>query len=134
MTYEARQAVLNLCAKPDGPGARKPVEGIVLPGLLVVHGTHFTYNGRLVDRKAGASAGKLMTSWRKARSLNPSLFEQISVMSQPSANVDAIIFSWSIQKLCRQFPLALHQRDCFSAAWSPSAHEVLYLSQHLQTS
>ena len=62
VTYEARQAVLNLCAKPDGPGARKPVEGIVLPGLLVVHGTHFTYNGRLVDRKAGASAGKLMTS------------------------------------------------------------------------
>ena len=79
------------------------------------------------------SAGKLMTSWRKARSLNPALFEQISVMSQPSANVDAIVFSWSIQELCQRFPLALHQRDCFSAAWSPSAHEVLYLSQHLQS-
>ena len=144
VTYEARQAVLNYCS--DGS---QPVEGVVLPGLLVVHGTHcrlsnitesgcwkeserFYFNGKLTERKAGQSAGKLMIGWRRARSLCPSLFAQLSVMSQPSANVDSIIYNWSTLELAQQFPLALHQRDCFSAAWSPSASESLFLCGHLQ--
>ena len=150
VTYEARQAVLNLCAKPDATGKQKPVEGVVLPGLLVVHGTHcrlnnisesgkwisdesYFYNGRLHERKAGQSAGKLMISWRKARSANPALFQKLSVMTQPSANVDSIIFAWATKELSAQFGVCIHQRDCFSAAWSEVAQQSLYLAQSLQS-
>lgn len=150
VTYEARQAVLNLCAKPDATGKQKPVEGVVLPGLLVVHGTHcrlnnisesgkwisdesYFYNGRLHERKAGQSAGKLMTSWRKARSANPSLFQKLSVMSQPSANVDSIIYAWATKELSAKFGVCIHQRDSFCAAWSEVAQQALYLAQCLQS-
>ena len=121
-----------------------------LPGLLVVHGTHcrlnnisepgkwisdesYFYNGRLHERKAGQSAGKLMTSWRKARSANPALFQKLSVMTQPSANVDSIIYAWATKELSAQFGVCIHQRDCFSAAWSEVAQQSLYLAQSLQS-
>ena len=53
-------------------------------------------------------------------------------MSQPSANVDAVIFCWAQAELAALAPAAIHQRDCFAAAWSPSASEALFVSNHLQ--
>ena len=104
MTYEARQALYGLCSDSGSP-----LFGKVLPGLLVVHGAHarlsnidssgkfisdesFEFQGRLVVRKAGSSAGRLLPGWRKARDSAPETLRHLSVMSQPSANVDAVIF------------------------------------------
>ena len=144
VTYEARQALYGLCSDSGSP-----LFGKVLPGLLVVHGTHarlsnidssgkfisdesFEFQGRLVVRKAGSSAGRLLLGWRKARDSAPETLRHLSVMSQPSANVDAVIFCWAQAELAALAPAAIHQRDCFAAAWSPSAAEALFVSNHLQ--
>ena len=144
VTYEARQALYGLCSDSGSP-----LFGKVLPGLLVVHGAHarlsnidssgkfisdesFEFQGRLVVRKAGSSAGRLLLGWRKARDSAPETLRHLSVMSQPSANVDAVIFCWAQAELAALAPAATHQRDCFAAAWSPSASEALFVSNHLQ--
>ena len=144
VTYEARQALYGLCSDSGSP-----LFGKVLPGLLVVHGAHarlsnidssgkfisdesFEFQGRLVVRKAGSSAGRLLLGWRKARDSAPETLRHLSVMSQPSANVDAVIFCWAQAELAALAPAAIHQRDCFAAAWSPSASEALFVSNHLQ--
>ncbi|CAE7473009.1 unnamed protein product [Symbiodinium sp. CCMP2592] len=144
VTYEARQALHGLCKDPSA------LTGTVLPGLLVVHGSHarlnnidssgrflrdetFEFSGKVVCRKAGASAGNLLKGWRQARDKDPSLFRQISLMSQPSANVDGIIFAWAQEELAALAPASVHVRDCFAAAWSVSGAESLFYSQSLQT-
>ena len=149
VTYEARQALYGLC-KDSGPDGKAELCGRVLPGLLVVHGTHarldnidssgrflkderFEFAGKLVCREKGSSAGNLLRGWRLARQKNPALFREISVMSQPSANVDGIIFAWSQEALAALAPASLHVRDCFAAAWSSSAAESLFYGQCLQT-
>ena len=142
ITYEARQAVYNYCSD-------QPLQGKVLPGLLVVHGVHarlnnisqdgkfisdesFWFKGNLVQRKAGESAGKLLLPYRQLKSLKPQLFEAVSVMQQPAANVDSVIFHWSQLELSALAPCCVHQRDCFSASWSPTAAQSLYATQTLQ--
>ena len=149
VTYEARQALYGLCKDP-GPDGQPELSGRVLPGLLVVHGTHarldnidssgrflkdesFEFAGKLVCRKAGSSAGNLLRGWRDAREQAPHLFTQICVMSQPSANVDGIIFAWSQESLAAVAPASVHVRDCFAAAWSSSAAGSLFYAQSLQT-
>ncbi|CAE7422092.1 unnamed protein product [Symbiodinium natans] len=143
LTYEARQGLYNLCSDA-------PLVGKVLPGLLVVHGAHarlnnidsagkfisdetFEYNGTLVVRKVKTSAGRLLFGWRKARQSDPELFRRISVMSQPSANVDGVIYVWAQQELAALTPVCIQQRDCYAAAWSSSAAESLLYSNRLQT-
>ncbi|CAE7251393.1 unnamed protein product [Symbiodinium natans] len=145
ITYEARQALYGLCtSKPQAQ-----LSGAVLPGLIVVHGVHarlsnidssgrfiveesFSWKGKQVVRSAKSYAGKILLSWRQARDKDPLLFEQVSVMSQPSANVDSIIFKWSQEELAKVSVVALHQRDAFAGAWTTSATESLYASNHLQ--
>lgn len=144
VTYEARQILYNLGS------SEKELVGDVLPGLLIFHGTHarlsnisesgtfitdesFFWKGRLIERKAGTSAGRLLLPWRKLRASEPALFESISIMQQPAGNVDNIIFAWSQAELSKHGPCQIHQRDSFSASWSPSSAQSLYLSQSLQT-
>ncbi|CAE7228958.1 unnamed protein product [Symbiodinium sp. CCMP2592] len=149
VTYEARQALYGLCKDPALEG-ESGLSGQVLPGLLVVHGSHarlnnidssgrflrdetFEFSGKMICRKAGSSAGNLLRGWRQARDKDPSLFRQISLMSQPSANVDGIIFAWAQEELAALAPASVHVRDCFAAAWSVSGAESLFYSQSLQT-
>ncbi|CAE6934894.1 unnamed protein product, partial [Symbiodinium sp. CCMP2592] len=141
----ARQALYGLCKDPALEG-ESGLSGQVLPGLLVVHGSHarlnnidssgrflrdetLEFSGKVICRKAGSSAGNLLRGWRQARDKDPSLFRQISLMSQPSANVDGIIFA----ELAALAPASVHVRDCFAAAWSVSGAESLFYSQSLQT-
>lgn len=149
VTYEARQALYGLCKEPGADG-ESALSGRVLPGLLVVHGTHarldnidssgrflkdesFEFAGKLICRQKNSSAGNLLRGWRQARDKDPGLFRHISVMSQPSANVDGIIFAWSQEALATLAPASVHVRDCFAAAWSSSAAESLFYGQSLQT-
>lgn len=142
ITYEARQAVYNYCSE-------KPLQGKVLPGLVVVHGVHARLNnisedgkfisdesfwskGNLVQRNAGESAGKLLLPYRQLRTLKPQLFEAVSVMQQPAGNVDSVIFHSSQLELSALAPCCVHQRDCFSASWGPTAAQSLYTTQTLQ--
>ncbi|CAE7778430.1 unnamed protein product [Symbiodinium sp. CCMP2592] len=148
----ARQALYGLCKDPalEGESGQSGLSGQVLPGLLVVHGSHarlnnidssgrflrdetFEFSGKVICRKAGSSAGNLLRGWRQARDKDPSLFRQISLMSQPSANVDGIIFAWAQEELAALAPASVHVRDCFAAAWSVSGAESLFYSQSLQT-
>ncbi|CAE7200793.1 unnamed protein product, partial [Symbiodinium sp. CCMP2592] len=143
--FLARQALYGLCKDPALEG-ESGLSGQVLPGLLVVHGSHarlnnidssgrflrdetLEFSGKVICRKAGSSAGNLLRGWRQARDKDPSLFRQISLMSQPSANVDGIIFA----ELAALAPASVHVRDCFAAAWSVSGAESLFYSQSLQT-
>ena len=93
----------------------------------------FEFAGKVICRKAGSAAGNLLRGWRQARDQDPSLFRQISLMSQPSANVDGIIFSWAQEELASLAPASVHVHDCFAAAWSVSEPESLFYSQSLQT-
>ncbi|CAE7717348.1 unnamed protein product [Symbiodinium sp. CCMP2592] len=79
VTYEARQALYGLCKDPALEG-ESGLSGQVLPGLLVVHGSHarlnnidssgrflrdetFEFSGKVICRKAGSSAGNLLRGW-----------------------------------------------------------------------
>eukprot|EP00439_Symbiodinium_sp_Y106_P029249 s977_g3.t1 len=119
----------KLCTASANPGpeGESALSGQVLPGLLVVHGSHarlnnidssarflrdetFEFSGKVICRKAGSSAGNLLRAWRQARDNDPSLFRQISLMSQPSANVDGIIFAWAQEELASLAPASVHVR------------------------
>eukprot|EP00435_Cladocopium_sp_Y103_P024504 s1975_g6.t1 len=107
ITYEARQAVFNWL-NPDAAAM-----GTVVKGLVVVSGTQhcrlsnisstgrwlkdesYSFNGKLYQRKAGESCGKLLSGWRTVRKEHPELFEKLSLMTQPAATVDSIIFAWA---------------------------------------
>lgn len=123
--------------------------GEVYKGLLVAHGVHarmsnisedgkwmksesFVYKNKLVERKAGASVGNIMSPWRKLRQTHPELFKTVSVMAQPASNVDSVIMSWAVEEQSEDFPCSLFQRDCFAAAFSEPASHALFLGQQLQ--
>jgi len=144
ITYEASQVVRGWFAEgtPRGEVGR---------GLLVVNGVHcrlsnisasgtwlrdeaFTFKGKEVMRKAGASAGRLMMPWRRLRDVRPNLFESVSVMSQPAAFVDNIILSWTIEEHSKAFPQSVWQRDMFAAAFSQEAASAMFLAHELPCS
>ncbi len=131
VTYEATQAVLGYFSKDQ------PI-GVVFRGLLVVSGVHarlsnisaegkwiedeeFVYKNKRTVRKAGKAAGRILESFRKIRTLRPELFEGITVMSQPSAFVDSVIFHWNQIELSKHVVQSVSQRDLFGGALSPTA-------------
>ena len=114
-------------------------------GILIVPGSHasldninaagewvedevFTYLGQTRKHQKGSKAGRVMGAWRKLRETHPHLLRHFSVYSQPASNMDGIIMSWVIKAMSKQHPLALHQRDCFSAAFSPEVMNMQYLA------
>jgi hypothetical protein len=144
ITLEARQLVRHFL-NPD----LSPV-GEVYKSLLVVPGAHarlsnispegtflstaqFRWGSKLVTHQQGHSAGRLLQSWRQVRQLHPELFDRVSVMSQPAANVDSVIFCWAQQELASEIPCSLWQRDCFSASFSEDAQQALFLNQSVST-
>ena len=121
ITVELRQVILNYFGDED------PV-GILGKTLLVVAGKHcrldnisneghflkeekFEVGREQVHRPAGAFANNLMKPWRDLRAACPELFEDITVMQQPAAVVDAVIMSWILEDLGEQFPCSIWQRD-----------------------
>ena len=104
ITLEARQVVRGYFSQLEEP------TGEVAKSLLVVPGAHaclsnidsdgrfirtmsFWWQGRLRTHQKGHSAGRLLAPYRAVRDSHPELFANVSVMSQPAANVDAIIFT-----------------------------------------
>ena len=62
----------------------------------------FEYAGQLVCRKAGASAGRILESYRKIRASEPSLVDGLEIYSQPAAVVDSVISKCQLEKLKQQ--------------------------------
>jgi hypothetical protein len=133
ITYEARQVLLGFFED----STEKPWM-VVEKGLLVCAGKRcrlnnisedgkwlrdesFIYAGQLIERKAGESVGNLMKGWRKLRSQSPELFEKLTVMQQPAAFVDSIIYVWSAEEMAEKYSQSIWNRDCFAAAFSPAA-------------
>ena len=141
LTYEARQAVLNYFSTEDP-------KGVVIKGLLVVPGQHcrlsnispegkwiksesFSFGGVSVKREAGKSAGRLMLNWRRLRDKAPELFEQVSVMSQPSAFVDSIIMQWSIEELEAEVGANVSQRGLLTSGLSTTVRSAMSLAHSI---
>jgi hypothetical protein len=144
VTYEATQAVIGYLDESAVP------LGVVVRGLLVVSGMHarldnidekgkwiedeeFEYKNKKVKRVAGQSCGNILKTWRKLRKECPDMFEHISLMSQPSAFVDSIIFHWRQCELSKIFCQSVVQRDLFAGALSPSAKASCAAAQSLST-
>ncbi len=129
-TYEARQEILGWFQPKVTPIGR------VAPGLLVVSGAHarlsnisesghwireekFVFNGKLVHRRAGESAGRILEPARKVRASHPELISQLSdVYSQPGATVDTILMSWIVEANSAKVPVTFSLRDCLAASFS----------------
>ena len=144
VTYEATQAVLNYFSKDK---TSQPI-GVVMKGLLIVSGVHarlsnisldgkwiedeeFLYKNKHVVRKAGKPAGRILASFRKVREQKPEMFEDINVMSQPSAFCDSIILHWNQIELSKNTVQNVHQRDLFAGALSVSAKASCAASQSI---
>ena len=127
------------------------LSGHVAKGILIVPGAHasldninaagewiedevFTYMGQTRKHQKGAKAGRVMGAWRKIRESDPHLLKHFSVYSQPASNMDGIIMSWVVKAMSKQHPVALHQRDCFSAAFSPEVMNMQYLAHEVPCS
>jgi len=89
---------------------------------------------QIIQRKAGESCGKLMCQWRQLRQREPGLFSQILVWQQPSAFVDAVLFSWMQRLESQEHQQLIRLVDAFSGGWSSTGEEVSFLCQQLQAS
>ena len=144
ITVEARQLVRKFFSKDFD----EEPEAQVYKTLVVVPGVHcrlsnisedgrwladesFSYGGELIERKKGESVGVVAKRWRALRTAHPELFQNLSLMQQPSAFVDSVIFTWSQLELAKEIPQAVWQRDLFQAAFSESARSATSLAQSI---
>ena len=145
ITFEAHQKVLHWW-----DDSKEPV-GVMSKGILIVPGAHaalsnisssgewledeeFEWMGQIRKHQKGAKVGRTLGAWRKLRDEEPSLFRHFTVMSQPSSNMDSIVMSWSIREQARESPLSLHQRDCFTAAFSQDVQSHQWVSHQIACS
>ena len=145
ITFEAHQKVLHWW-----DDSRDPV-GVMSKGILIVPGAHaalgnisssgewledeeFEWMGQIRKHQKGAKVGRTLGSWRKLRDEEPSLFRHFTVMSQPSSNMDSIVMSWSIREQAKESPLSLHQRDCFTGAFSQDVQSHQWVSHQIACS
>ncbi len=115
ITYEARQVLRGYFHEDFNS---KPACS-VYKGLVVVPGVHarlsnisavgqwiasesFWYKGHLVERVAGVSVGNIMSKWRQLRTEHPELTDAFTIMQQPSAYVDPVIFTWAEEELAQE--------------------------------
>ena len=80
-------------------------------------------------RKAGSSAGNLMTSWRQLRDHGSeeakSYLRSIEVMQQPAAFADSIICAWTAEMRCRrEAKQMVVVRDMFAGGLSQSTKRI----------
>ena len=78
----------------------------------------FEYTGQLITRKAGASAGRTLESYRKIRSTESALVDGIEIYSQPAAVGDSVIMKWQLEAQAAAFPCSLWLRDMLSCGVS----------------
>ena len=115
------------------PGAHGSLDNISASGEWVEDDV-FTYMGQTRKHQKGAKAGRILGAWRKLRESDPHLFRHFSVYSQPASNMDGISMSWVIKAMSKEHPVALHQRDCFSAAFSSEVMNMQYLAHEASCS
>ena len=134
ITYEARQRIVGLPVGSDG------VRGEVGAGLLVFPGVHARLSnldslGKWIEREEFEVGGQKVVhlpgepsralQWAvKLRNENPHLFEQLSVMSQPSSNMDSVLLKWVIEEQVAKEPVAVWVRDSFAAIFSEEIRET----------
>ena len=142
LTDGPKKHMINLAAHPWGhcmkrilivPGAHGSLDNISASGEWVEDDV-FTYMGQTRKHQKGAKAGRILGAWRKLRESDPHLFRHFSVYSQPASNMDGISMSWVIKAMSKEHPVALHQRDCFSAAFSSEVMNMQYLAHEASCS
>ena len=84
-----------------------------------------------IQRKAGTSSGKIMHSWVELRKIKPQLFEGLEIYQQPSAWVDEVIHSWSLEALAEKYPCSVWSRDSLSTHMTSHIQTCLYWCQAL---
>ena len=143
ITYEARQLLTNIYGSSD-----TEIIGQVWKGLLVVPGqwarlSNISANGtwlktesfqvadKVITHTQGEKVGRILAAYRKLRASDPHLFTSVEVMSQPAANVDSVILSWSIESQAEAFPCSVWQRDCFSSVFGEAAEKGMFLAQQI---
>jgi hypothetical protein len=143
-TYEARHVIL----KYADPTAEEP-EALNWKGALVVKASvharlhnigdnsqwledeEYMYGGRMISRKAGKSAGKVLKSYVDLRKEHPDWFENLEVYCQPAAVVDSVIMKWMLEEQCKAFPCSLWCRDMLAAGQSGQTRLVQSLAQQI---
>ena len=147
---ELEEAEAGAKNKSEGKWQPQAPRGLVHSGLLVVPGCHarlsnitesgtwretesFYVGSKKINHLAGRSVGATLIAYRLAREAQPDLFRKVSVMSQPAANVDSVIFCWAQQELSKEFPESYWQRDCFAGSFSAEGEKVQFLSHMFST-
>ena len=92
----------------------------------------FEYAGQLVSRKAGASVGRILESYRKIRASEPALVDGLEIYSQPAAVVDSVIMKWQLEAQAAAFPCSLWLRDMLSCGVSAQRRLAGALANRLQ--
>ena len=141
ITYEARQILRNWFSKdPEVKPLAEVYKGaVIFPGVHCrisnisesghwIRSESFSFKGKLVERKAGSSVGRIMSGFRELRTRRPELFSRLEIYQQPSANVDSVIFTWQQEELAASFVSSVFQRDCFAAAYTTDAGQAMFLS------
>ena len=133
ITYEARQKIYGIV----GDAGEKLI-GEVGKGLLVFSGPHqrlsnlddegkyieddqFQVGDFIIQHKKGEQC-KSMKAFIKLRKEHPSWFQKISVMQQPSSNLDSILMKWVAIEQGSSEPAGINIKDSFTANF---AEEVM---------
>ena len=141
VTMEFRQGVSGYFSNQQGE-----VAGHILPSVLVLKGAYgilsniddehyfketmvFIVGGKQITHEMGKTSGPLMYSLVELRKKEPQLFEGLIVCQQPSAWMDEIIQSWIIADTGERTDQAVHQRDLFAAALTPTAKKLMKVYQ-----
>ena len=89
----------------------------------------FEAAGKVVTRKKGRSAGRILESWVKLREAG--LLQNWEVYGQPAAVTDNIIQVWMLQAQAQQFPRSIWVRDAVGSSWSPEVQLAMRLVQQI---
>ncbi len=83
------------------PGVHARLSNISAEGKWIASES-FWYKNKLIERVAGISVAGIMNKWRKLRTEHPELTNAFTIMQQPSAFVDSVIFTWAEEELAQE--------------------------------
>ena len=138
ITYEARQKIYGIV----GDAGEKLI-GEVGKGLLVFSGPHqrlsnlddegkyieddqFQVGDYIIQHKKGEQC-KSMKAFISLRKEHPSLFQKISVMQQPSSNLDSILMKWVAIEQGSSEPAGINIKDSFTANFAEEVMQCEHL-------
>jgi len=149
VTLELCQVVSNVFKPGEAPVVRHARPVLIVPGSharlsnispegLFIEDEIFEVKGKQRVRKAGTSAGKLLSSWRKLRDSGDEevkrLLGHIEIMQQPAAFADGVIIAWIAELRQREgIARAISVRDMFAGGLSGSCKRMSAVCAQLLT-